>query len=242
MRGHNKRKGETKSLKMGGIYYPAGERENKFCERWLVHKNELTAWREAGYADSGAKAGLHKKKLQKLLPYLSTQLERHETQVAKQFVLDQQQIIDEMIAIGFANPQDYLKQVEKEIDVEVNGKATKQTVLYTVQKDIHELTRREAAAISEVRIVDGKALYRIPDDPKAKHPYLKDLGQHLGLFHPKLIQEHRHQHLHAKLSFANLDQGKLEALEAQLVDAMGDAGRRMLGITIDGEAENVDEG
>lgn len=158
--------------------------------------------------------------------YLSQKMERHENAVAKELVLEQKDILNEMMAIGFANAQDYYVIT----DEVVNGKNIKKRTL----KPIEELTRAQAAAVSCItQHPDGSITYVIPDE-KSKHPYLKDLGQHLGLFHPKLIQEHRHQHIHAALSFRDLDPAKLEQFETQLIEALGPAGRRMLGI-IDGE-------
>lgn len=218
----------------GGIELPTRANDIKFCQRWLVHKDHNRAGKESGMAATSLNKGNGKTKLLRFLPYLSNELQKREHAVATQFALDQKDIINEMIAIGFANAQDYVKTEELP---STNG----HTIKRQVQKPLMELTRAQASAISSVTFSpDGKVTYTIPDE-KSKHPYLKDLGQHLGLFHPKLIQEHRHAHLHRMLDFKGLDTERLAKFEADLIDAMGEEAKRVLGI-VEGEFEEADPG
>lgn len=223
----------TKSIKLAGVEVPTNPVDRKFCTRWLVHKDHNLAARESGMAASSVRQGQAKKRLLKYLPYLVQQLERREMAVAAQMALDQKDILNQMVAIGFANAQDYVKQVET--------KDEKGVIKIThVRKPLTELTREQAAAVSNVMFQpDGTITYSLPDE-KSKHPYLKDLGQHLGLFHPKLIEQHRHAHLHRTLDFKGMDTDKLALVEQQLIEALGEEGRRMLGI-IEGEFEEVQD-
>lgn len=223
-----------KTIKLAGVDVPTHASDRKFCTRWMVHKDHNLAAKESGMAASSIRQGAAKKKLLKYLPYLVQQLERREAAVAAQMALDQKDILNQMVAIGFANAQDYIKQAE------VKDPATGKMKTVHVRKPLTELTRDQAAAVSNVLFMpDGTIQYSLPDE-KSKHPYLKDLGQHLGLFHPKLIEQHRHAHLHRTLDFKGMDTDKLAEVEQKLIEAMGEEGRRMLGI-IDGEFEEVQD-
>lgn len=218
---------------------PKTEKEHAFCKAWLQHFDIGRAAKEAGYRIGPNQTGNAHQIFDRLRGYLEHQLSLREKAIAKEFVLDQKDILREMANIGFANAHDYVKIVqEEEKDPETGAK---RMVERERQKPLRELTRAQAAAISDVTFhPDGSVTYKLPDE-KSKHPYLKDLGQHVGLFHPRLIQEHRHQHLHASLSFRDMDTSKLAQAESMLLEAMGPEGRRMLGI-VDAEFENVTEG
>lgn len=217
---------------------PRTDKEHAFCKAWLQHYDSNRAAREAGYADSISNGSSGKRLFERLQGYLEHQLQLRQQAVAKQVALDQKDILAEMAAIGFANPLDYVNVVEEPVKDPETGQTS--LVKCQRQKKLIELTRAQAAAISEVTFhADGSVTYKLPDE-RSKHPYLKDLGQHLGLFHPKLIQEHRHQHLHAALSFRDMDTRKLAQAESMLLEAMGAEGRRMLGI-VDAEFEEVSE-
>lgn len=226
------KKNVSRRLKLAGVVYPTTEVDKIFCDEWLQHRDHMKAAAVSGMARSSQDHGGPAKKLKKFLPYLSQQLQHHERAVATEMVLEQKHIIAEMMAIGFSNPKDYYKTVEQ---VKNDGSVV---IVSHVRKELHELTRAQAAAISEITWhKDGSVTYELPD-VRAKHPYLKDLGQHLGLFHPKLIQEHRHLQLHAALDLRDIDTDKLEKFESMLIDALGPMGKQMLGI-IEGESEEV---
>lgn len=218
--------------KVGGINIPKTEMHRAFCRAWLMHYDHNLAAVEAGFSKKSVNRGIGKELFSKYAEHLTRGKELKEKQLAKELALDQKDILKEMMAIGFANAQDYAKEVESV----VGGKTVKQWI----QKPLHELTRGQAAAISKVSFHNGGVTYEIPDE-KSKHPYLRDLGQHLGLFHPALIHEHRHEHRHRALSFRDMDVGKLAAAEKMMIEALGPEGRRMLGIqdVQDAEFEDV---
>ena len=201
------------------IILPSTAQQTMFVQAWLSNGFDLVqAAVTAGYKRAAAS-----KVARRLSAYMEEMRQKLENEVVKQVALEQKDIIEEMMAIGFANPLDYAK----EIVLEVDGKPVK----HVIRKPLLELTRRQAAAISKVIFhPDGTVTYELPDE-KSKHPYLKDLGQHLGLFHPKLIQEHRHAHLHAKLDMRDADSEKLAEAERMYMEALGSAGKRLLGVT-----------
>lgn len=216
---------------------PKSIKEHKFCARWQVHYDHILAAREAGYSEPYIKRGEAKKMFARLREHLLGLKAKKEAAVAKEVALEQRDILREMKAIAFASPQDYVKEVQ--VDVKADD-GTVSKVKRLVRKGILELTHDQAAAISKVTFhPDGSCTYDLPDE-KSKHPYLKDLGQHLGLFHPKLIQEHRHEHRHRALSFRDVDTAKLAEAEKMFMEALGSEGRRMLGEpVVDADFEDV---
>lgn len=218
---------------------PRTDKERAFCESWLQHYDINRAAREAGYSGpKNRQGGGGLRVFERFRAYLEHQLSLKQKAVSKELALDQKDILSEMAAIGFANAQDYVAIVEEPVKDEKTGAIS--MVRRERQKPLMELTRAQAAAVSEVTFhPDGRVTYQLPDE-RSKHPYLKDLGQHLGLFHPKLIAEHRHAHMHAAISFRGMDTRKLAEAESMLLEAMGPEGRRMLGI-LDAEFEDVSE-
>lgn len=210
---------------------PRDEREIKFVEAWLRHHDVQRAWEEAGYSIKNCDYHTEAtRKYQTLLPYIERRQSQVSKEITKKFVLDQQSILDEMIAVGFANPQDYIEETMELVD----GKPVK----VQRRKNIMSLTRAQAAAVTEIDFhPDGTVTYKLPD-ADAKHPFLKDLGQHLGLFHPKLIQEHRHRHMHAHIDLKDIDQGALLQAEQKLLQALGPRGNLLLGVQRDDDEED----
>lgn len=228
--------GVKKNLMIAGMRVPTRPLDVKFCERWLVHKDHKLAGLQCGMSKASVKNNTTHRKLKQFLPWLSMQMEKREEKVADKFAIKQEDIIEEMKNIAFANVQDYILQ--REVKDEATGKIT----TISERKPVMELTRGQAAALSKVTFnPDGTVTYELPDE-KSKHPYLKDLGQHLGLFHPKLIQEHRHAHMHAAIDLRDVDTAKLAEFESTLVAALGQQqGKRILGILDDVEYQDVTE-
>lgn len=230
MPNRHKSGGSTVKASIDGMALPVSAQDKLFCERWLIHHNQVQASEEAGWSPKSVKHGIGSHKFQRYEKYLAFQLQRNAQAIAKKFVLKQQDILSEMMAIGYANPQDYIDMVP----MKIKGKER----LVERRKPIHELTRAQAAAISNVQFLpNGEVTYDLPDSA-AKHPYLRDLGQHLGLFHQKLIQEHIHAHMHAAIDFGKVSPDKLEQLERQFLAVLGEEGYKMLGI-LDGEFDDV---
>jgi len=141
--------------------------------------------------------------------------------VSKQIGYDQRDLLDEMAAIAFANPLDYIEVKIETIDGKDVPKMT--------QRPLQELSRREAAAVRRVQIKDGVITYQIPD-PRHRFPYIMALAKNLGLMNDKLIMEHRHAHIHKDISFQQADPKELEKLEAILMNMIGEDAHKLLGL------------
>lgn len=223
-----KRTLNKKSVVVAGSELPKDERHQAFCRLYATHNDPVRASREAGFSESWIKKCRYKDLVVRYDKHIVGLMQAKEKQIGKSLALSQEAILEEMKSIAFANAQDYVKEVVDE------ATGTKKFV----RKELHELTRAQAAAISDVKFLkNGTIVYKLPDD-KAKHPYLKDLGQHLGLFHQKLIAEHRHKHMH-QLSFEGVDPAKLVELERAALEVLGIEGKRLLGETIEGDYEDV---
>lgn len=236
-----KKKKSSHAVVVAGMRTPVSDKHRAFCDRWLRHYDHVRAAKEAGYNSSFTDKGGAMELFRKYERYLLQQKALKEKAVAKELVLEQRDILREMMAIGFANAQDYVKVVDEAVVDEKSG--VTRVVKCERRRPLMELTRAEAAAVSKVTFhPDGTVSYELPDE-RSKHPYLKDLGQHLGLFHPKLIQEHRHAHAVALLDLSSLDNAKLKKAEELFLEAMGPEGRRMIGIedVVDGEFEEMPE-
>lgn len=217
-----------------GMTLPRTPQEHRFCKAWLTHYNAAQAAREAGYAEVSVKKNGGAAVFRRFERYLMQQKSIKEKVVARELVLEQKTILEEMMAIGFANAQDYIAVVMEEVEQkDAAGAVRKVRVRRERQRPIMDLSRRQAAAISKVTFhPDGRVTYELPDE-KSKHPYLRDLGQHIGLFHPKLIQEHRHAHAVAMLDLRDMDPAKLAQAEQLFISALGNEGKRLLNIEAD---------
>lgn len=220
-----------------GDAIPKTDQEKLFCKEWLKDFDHVRAARVAEYGARSINNGIGSELVVRFGKYLAAMKEHKEKAVAKELALDQIDILKAMRAMAEANPQDYVMEVEEEI---TDDKGEKKKVMCLRRKPLMQLTREQAAVISDVTFhKNGSVSYRLPS-PKDKHPYLKDLGQHLGLFHPKLIQEHRYERRQAGVSLKDVDGAKLAEFESLLLKALGTEGRRMLGLPIiDGEFEDV---
>lgn len=218
------------SIVVAGIEIPKSEKHKKFCQEFAKTNNPELACKAAGFKASYSKAQYWKPLLIRYDKYIQRLMATKERAVAKELVLDQKDILKEMLAVAMADPLNY---VEETMVTDDEGKL----VRALKQKDITKLTREERASITKIRFVNGGVEYDLVSEG-AKHTYLKDLGQHLGLFHQKLIAEHRHQHTH-NLNFQGVSPDKLAELEAQALAVLGNEGKRLLGIPIDVEFEDV---
>lgn len=197
---------------------PHTEREFAFCEHYLRSHDQNQAAKAAGYVSYYSNGPRLRRQF---AAYLAKRSLKVEKQIAKAIAYDQQDLLNEMASIAFANPQDYI--------IKVLALVGDQQVQIDALRPIETLTRAQAAAIKKVAVVNGVATYELPDLTD-KYQYLFALGKNLGLYHDKLIQEFRHQHLHAHVDFKDLPADKLQTLERLLVDAIGPDARRLLGI------------
>ena len=215
-------------LGSGQPLLPKNTEDIEFCDLFVRLGSHAKAAQEIGH---DGKWGWARKK--KYAQYLARRMIQREEALAREMVIGQKEILAELLALGMANPLDYIESYE----VTVGGKL----ITKYRQRPLTSLTRHQAASVSSIKFLgDGSVSYRIPNRHE-KIPGLIHAGRHFGMFHDKLIAEHRHQHLHQggpDLSEAHSD--TLERMEAELIKAIGpDQARKLLGVTIDGEYEDV---
>lgn len=209
---------------------PKTDQENKFCELWLLYADATRAGKEVGWSASRSRDTERR-----FAEYLARLQVEKEKELAKKSVVGVKEILAELLALGMANPQDYIEQYTEKTSEGVE-------VIKYRQRDLMTLSRHQAAAISAVKFnADGTITYRLPNR-REKLPGLIAAGRHLGMFHEKLIQEHRHLHLHSKApDIRGADPALLKRMEDDMVKLVGvEQAKQVLGY-IEGEYEDVSE-
>lgn len=146
-------------------------------------------------------------------------LKAHRAQaVATKVGLDQQQILDEMVKIAFANEYDYLHFYEKDEIDPISHNPSGRKVPWARRKYVHELTRDQLTAVIVFRRGSNGSLDWKWRDRDGK---LFELGKHLGMYNERIIMEHRHRHLHVAFDLSKVEMKDLEALEGQFEVLLG---------------------
>lgn len=187
---------------------PKGEREIAFCHAWVRHRELERAWLEAGFAPTAHL--MMRRKLNTLRPYVE-QLERRVTaKVVEKIAIEQQAILNEIAQVGFSNPQAYMNS---------DG---------TALLALKDLSPELARTVTNVRLVKGELRYTLPT-LENKQRALRDMGQYMGLFHPKLIEEHRHLHAQKAMDLKGAKTEDLIKIRDMLATAMGPQAALSLG-------------
>jgi hypothetical protein len=202
--------------KVAGFAEPKNERDLKFCERYLVHRSQMRAYREAGFSENSAGSAAHEKYKQ-FAAYLDGKLRAIDAIVVTKISYERADLLDAMAAIALANPQDYLEQYTI-----INEKGESEHRIG--MKDLRSLPRNMAAAIEEFHCdpATGRITYRMPSI-ESKTKMLKILAENTGAI-KKDVTEHRHLHLHLK----GIPTATLEQAEAQLIRTLGPEKVRLL--------------
>lgn len=163
--------------------WPKTKQQYDLCQGIVVEGlSQADAGRAAGYA----KMTVDKKLstiVKGLEPYLAHLQESKREVIEKNWEVTVDRVVDELASIGFVNPKDYIRIV------------TYRDIPMAIGKPIHELTDRQALAISSwerhlIATDEGPAFdyrYTFYGKPAA----LADMGKHLGMFNEKLILEQR---------------------------------------------------
>jgi phage terminase small subunit len=181
-----------------------------FIDQYLIDFNAAQAAVRAGRTKRWSES--HGAKfLKKYAAYVEWQQKIRAVENARVVALDQEGILSEMELIATANIQDYFTW--KEIQLKDGKKTITKNI--RVWKDPGELTRAQAAAVKRVELsADGQVTDYILYD---KDSNLFSLGRHLGMFSEKVILEHRHKHLHAKIDLSKMPIEKLLEMENEFV-------------------------
>jgi hypothetical protein len=191
---------------------PKTEMDMKFCERWLVHRSHVQAYREAGFSDS-ANHTRSARKLLRFRRYLESRIPKIEQQVSQKIAYERTDILEGIARIAHANALDYIVPCTDICD----GVAVQSARI----KTIFELTRAEAAAIDTVTCdaVSGKISYTLPS-AKTRLAAFTTLGEQAAGFSKKESATHNHLHL-------DVAPEKMERIKAMLLEAAGVDGPRV---------------
>jgi hypothetical protein len=196
---------------------PGNIRHTQFIQEFVKLGVIVDAAKAVGYSQPWARA--HGPKILKAHHDFVAWLQAQRAQAVVQVVgVEQQQVLEEMIKIAFANEADYIVKYDKdEVHPETHQKTGKK-VPWARRKYVHELTRDQLAAVIVFRRGDKGSLdWRWRD----RDGMLELLGKHLGMFNDKVIMEHRHRHLHMNFELAGVPMGDLETLEDQFEKLLG---------------------
>ena len=205
-----KRKNSRDRQKLEGPKEPENERDRKFCERYLVHRNHVRAFREAGFAESSTINGGPAAKYQRFAAYLDKHLRAVDAVVVHQLAYERVDLLDAMAAIALANPQDFIEKYE----VLLEDGTTEHRIGV---RDLMSLPRHLAYAVEEFHCdpTTGVITYTMPSlNTKAK--LLKILAENTGAIKRDDLGAN-HIHLHLK----GVPTSVLEQAEAQLIATLG---------------------
>lgn len=147
---------------------PLEPRQQLFVDEYLVDLNATQAAIRAGYSENSARA-IGCENLTK--PNIANAIAKAQEERSSRTKITQDMVLQELAKIGFANMLDYMKPH--------NGQ---------MHLDMSEITRDQAAAISEYQTETVSGRGEMPDIEKTKFKLLDkrqalvDIGRHLGMF------------------------------------------------------------
>ncbi len=146
-------------------------RQERFCEEYLVDFNGSAAAIRAGYAAGSASVQAARLLANAKVHARLVELKRGRSDQA---VVDERRVLAELLKLGFSNMRDFIK-------VQADG---------TAYVDLSQLTRDQAAAITEITVEEytegrgdaARAVKRTKFKLADKRSALVDIGRHLGMF------------------------------------------------------------
>ncbi len=142
----------------------------------------VDAGRRAGYAETTVRKKIPTL-VKQLAPYIAHLRDAKSDVIQRNFDVTVDAVVEELAAMGFVNPKDYLRVVRyRDVDM-------------VIGKSPLDLTDEQARAVANwdrVKvIVDGGYAFDYQYTYYDKRQSLRDMGQHLGMFNEKLILEQR---------------------------------------------------
>lgn len=196
---------------------PKSVRGKRFCAEYLKDYKPIPAAIRAGFPKPTANKNAHMWVVQ-YREYISSLQAIKNDKVVSEVVFDQKAILQSMACAAFANPQDFVEVVKVRI-----GKVEREVERL---KSITDLTAEQASIITNVREgSDGRIQYDLMDALTNREL----LGKNQGLFHQKLIAEHRHAHLHATFDLSKVKNKDLADVEEKLIAMLGPQAAGILG-------------
>ena len=166
-----------------GRGWPKTKQQDLLCQAIVVDGlSPVDAGRKAGYSETTVRKKIPSL-VKQLAPYIAHLREAKAEVIQRNFDITVDSVIDELASMGFINPKDYIKVVER------HGKPM------VIGKPPHELTDDQAKAVAswdrQKVVIDGGYDFDYRYTFHDKRQSLRDMGQHLGMFNEKLILEQR---------------------------------------------------
>jgi phage terminase small subunit len=163
--------------------WPKTKQQDDLCQALVVEGlSPVDAGRRAGYSETTVKKKIPSL-LKQLAPYIAHLRAAKAEVIQRNFDVTVDAVVDELAAMGFINPKDYIRVVEYRGTPMVIGKAP------------DKLTDDQAKAVASWQrkkvVVDGGYDFDYQYTFYDKRQSLRDMGQHLGMFNEKLILEQR---------------------------------------------------
>lgn len=189
----------------------------RFCAEYLKDYNPVNAAVRTGFSKEVARKKAHMWVV-KYQEYINSLQALKNDKVVSEVMFDQKAILQSMARAAFANPQDFVEVVRV--------KEGKRFRAVERLKSINDLTLEQASIITNVREgADGRIQYELMDAMTNREL----LGKNQGLFHQKLIAEHRHAHLHAAFDLSKVTNKDLAEVEEKLIAMLGPQAAGILG-------------
>lgn len=212
----HKKKQTRKSVRKSGGNAPSTAMREKLCHEYLKDYNAYAAARRAGFSDSWARAKASIT-ITKMTPFIKTLQTKKNDQMIMRGIMSQEEVLRGMSNIGRVNALDFIS-----VKPAADGGVSVQL------KDITELTREQADAITDVTVEGKRVTYKLPGVTE-KMVARAMLAKHWGLTDPKLVQLRITQTIDMNADLRDVDSDKLAMLETQLVEALGPTAFRLLG-------------
>ncbi len=155
------------------------DRQEKFCQEYIVDLNQTQAAIRAGYstktADVQASRLLTKVKIQARIQELMNKR-------ARRTEITADKVLEEYAKLGFSDVTDYLQVVTERVLVghdKETGEPISDISQFVLMKDTKDISPEKLAAISEVKQnKDGSISFKLHD----KRGALDSIARHLGMF------------------------------------------------------------
>ena len=166
------------------------DRQQRFCDEYLVDLNAEAAAIRAGYSPRYARGNAHKLVANGCM---ADYIRQRKADRVERIEVTQDFVIRELMAIASVNATDYAKIVEKNATANVNGK-----IVQLYDADGNPVTYRTVEPIltDEVTDIQKKALAVIKKGrdgfeikPYDKLKVLELLGRHLGMWDKKIEEQ-----------------------------------------------------
>jgi len=209
-----------------GRGWPKTKQQDLLCMAIVIEGlSPVDAGRKAGYSETTVRKKIPSL-VKQLAPYIAHLREAKADVIQRNFDVTVDAVVEELAAMGFVNPKDYLKVVEYRGAGMVIGKSPL------------ELTDEQARAVARwdrVKvIVDGGYDFDYQYTFHDKRQSLRDMGQHLGMFNEKLILEQRITKTY-RVDLSQVPDGVLEKWMGELKEHAAQLPDKAAPATIDNE-------